>query len=298
MSKSIDQDRLPPLIVGEVLFDQFADGRSVLGGAPFNVAWNLQGLGLAPQFVSAVGDDPAGHLVADRMHQWGMNTKGLQTLPSQKTGVVDVTVKDGQPSYEIVFPSAWDFISPPPFADSLEGFSLLYYGSLAMRGDQSRHTIKQLAQDDSIPRFVDINIRKPWFDTAWLPSLITGSKYVKLNDDELSELTQMPITKTEEIEAAVAKIRGQYGGEVYFITCGSKGAYAVTPTETVFAAAPKPPQMVDTVGAGDAFAAATIDGLLRDLPYQNVLDRCVQFAVRICGLQGATSMDRDIYRNV
>lgn len=44
-------------VFGEVLFDCFPDGRRVLGGAPFNVAWNLQAFGLAPQFISRVGDD-------------------------------------------------------------------------------------------------------------------------------------------------------------------------------------------------------------------------------------------------
>ena len=37
-------------VFGEVLFDVFPDGKQVLGGAPFNVAWHLQAFGIAPYF--------------------------------------------------------------------------------------------------------------------------------------------------------------------------------------------------------------------------------------------------------
>ena len=49
-----------PCIFGEVLYDHFPDGSRVLGGAPFNVAWHLQAFGLAPRFISRVGDDAEG----------------------------------------------------------------------------------------------------------------------------------------------------------------------------------------------------------------------------------------------
>lgn len=48
-------------IFGEVLFDHFPDGSRVLGGAPFNVAWHTQAFGLAPCFISRIGNDPAGY---------------------------------------------------------------------------------------------------------------------------------------------------------------------------------------------------------------------------------------------
>ncbi|MEM7234470.1 MAG: hypothetical protein AAF517_19985, partial [Planctomycetota bacterium] len=50
-----------PVVFGEVLFDRFPDGRSILGGACFNVAWNLRGLGLDPLFVSRENDRTGPH---------------------------------------------------------------------------------------------------------------------------------------------------------------------------------------------------------------------------------------------
>ena len=59
-----------PWIFGEVLFDCFPDGSRVLGGAPFNVAWHLQALGLEPLFLSRVGRDAAGREIRTAMGEW------------------------------------------------------------------------------------------------------------------------------------------------------------------------------------------------------------------------------------
>ncbi|GAA5504929.1 PfkB family carbohydrate kinase [Novipirellula caenicola] len=300
-----------PLIIGEVLLDHFPDGRSVLGGAPFNVAWNLQGLGRKPTFVSSVGEDPEGKQIRERMAEWGMKLDGLQTSKEHQTGAVQVTLENGQPSYDIVYPRAYDFIQPPETisdtADSggqssdaassvYDAHSIFYHGTLAWRAPQTRDTLKHWIANSTASRFVDINIREPWFDSQWLPELLSGADFIKLNDEELSGISGLPCSSDDEVRRAVEKISGLYGGSaVYFITCGSRGAYAITHDCAFFAAAPEPTSMVDTVGAGDGFAAATIDGILAGISYQQVIDRAVRFAARICGLRGATTTDVSVY---
>lgn len=78
-------------LFGEVLFDHFPDGKQVLGGAPFNVAWHLQALGQAPLFISRVGTDPEGEQIRRSMDDWGMDLGGLQTDPALPTGRVSVS---------------------------------------------------------------------------------------------------------------------------------------------------------------------------------------------------------------
>src|SRR5574343_1279323 len=99
-----------PLIFGEVLFDHFPDGSRVLGGAPFNVAWHLQAFGLAPCFISRVGHDAEGQEIADLMAGWGMRRDWLQSDAHHATGSVQVSIDDGEPAYEIVKDSAYEFI--------------------------------------------------------------------------------------------------------------------------------------------------------------------------------------------
>jgi fructokinase len=58
-----------PLIFGETLFDCFADGE-VAGGAPFNVAWHLQGLDCPPLLLSRVGSDRRGRELRRLIDGW------------------------------------------------------------------------------------------------------------------------------------------------------------------------------------------------------------------------------------
>lgn len=289
-----------PIIFGEVLWDHFPDGRKVLGGAPFNVAWNLKGLGFDPYFVSAVGADDDAEAVRDKMISWGLDLAGLQTIPDRPTGTVAVTLQDNQPSYEIVRDQAYDFIRPLDVEDLSERCSLLYHGSLVFRQQRSRETLRELIHRSGLPRFVDVNIRQPHFDREWLPDLIGGASWVKLNHEELGYLSGVPIDDSvgeadAPIEAAVTAMHERYGPATYFVTFGSRGAYAITASEKWFSPAVSAESFSDSVGAGDAFAAATIAGILREQPPQQSLQAASRFASRICGIKGGTTHDRAVY---
>ena len=146
-------------IFGEVLFDRFPDGKQVLGGAPFNVAWHLQAFGRAPYFVSRIGADPEGDSVRESMRNWGMDLAGLQTDDTHPTGRVDVRITAGEPSYDIVHPCAYDAIAPP--GDVPGG--LLYHGSLALRDARSRAGFAAVSSDSGgAGRVVASVVRDRW----------------------------------------------------------------------------------------------------------------------------------------
>jgi fructokinase len=127
-----------PLVFGEVLFDEFPDGTRVLGGAPFNVAWHLKGLGVDPRIVSAVGDDTAGREVLERMEAWGLDASGIQVDTEHPTGRVLVTTGPGDNRFEIPLGQAWDAIDRRQAERAVrETPPLLYHGTLALRSDAS-----------------------------------------------------------------------------------------------------------------------------------------------------------------
>ena len=125
-------------IFGEVLYDIFPDGQQVLGGAPFNVAWHAQAFGLAPHFISRVGNDAEGDRIIAAMRNWEMQLDGLQQDAVHPTGRVQVSLTaDNEPSYNIVPDSAWDFIDSaalPACADC----RLLYHGTGNLKIWQSK----------------------------------------------------------------------------------------------------------------------------------------------------------------
>ena len=125
----------PPLIVGEVLFDHFPDGSAVLGGAPFNVAWHLQGFGASPLFVSRVGSDEESAAVQSTMAHWRMRTEALQTDPDRPTGQVEVSLEAGSPSFDILADQAYDRIDWRVASQQVAAQhpALIYHGTLVAR---------------------------------------------------------------------------------------------------------------------------------------------------------------------
>ena len=100
-----------PVIFGEVLFDVYPDGKEILGGAPFNVAWHLHAFGAEPLMVSRVGADKRGERIRECMEAWGMITDGIGLDPKNPTGIVQVSYDENrQPHYDIIPEQAFDFI--------------------------------------------------------------------------------------------------------------------------------------------------------------------------------------------
>jgi fructokinase len=59
--------------------------------------------------------------------------------------------------------------------------------------------------------------------------------------------------------------------------------------------APESAEVIDTVGAGDAFSSIVILGLTSGWKVERILDRALSFASAICSIRGATTGDRDFY---
>ncbi len=283
-----------------MLFDQFEDGSSVLGGAPFNVAWHLQGLGMRPLFISRVGQDEAGEQVLASMHEWGMDTRGVQIDPKHPTGKVRVRLKEGQATFEIVPEQAYDFINPTLAVDLVHetDCSLLYYGTLAAREQGSRAALQALRSNIRRPVFVDVNLRPPWWDHGRVTEALQGARWVKLNEAELAaEILQRPPIVAEALEGAAHELLDQHGLAMVVLTLGSEGACIVTGPDVQCHAPPPLEGLVDTVGAGDAFSAATIYGLHEGWGAEAILERALEFAAAICRRRGATHRDADLYRS-
>jgi len=278
----------PLRLFGEVLFDCFPDGRRVLGGAPFNVAWHLQAFGESPRLVSRVGRDEAGEAVASAMADWGMDRRDLQRDETLPTGRVDVHLEDGEPSYDIVHPVAWDAIEPSVGEDG----GWLYHGSLALRDERSRGTLDQLAATCEARVFLDVNLRDPWWDAATVRERVAAAHWVKLNEDELDRLAPTGTDLAGRARALfdAARLTG------LVVTRGAAGAL-VLDQHGVAGESPAPERVavVDTVGAGDAFSAVMILALRRGWPLEMALDRALDFAAAVCGLRGATTEDPAFY---
>jgi len=288
-----------PVVYGEVLFDSFPDGATVLGGAPFNVAWHLQGFGQRPLLISSVGRDSRGDTVLQTMSDWGMDTQGVQIDSTHPTGAVNVSLSNGQPTFNIVPEQAYDFIGSNHVRNIIDQtrVSLLYHGSLAARSKTSHDALLLLRAATKKPVFVDINLRTPWWDSTITDELIKQANWLKLNDVELITLTADD-NNLQALQHAASIIFKRYQLELMIVTCGEKGGFIIS-KDGVVEGQPFPvKKVIDTVGAGDAFSSVMLLGLLEGWPLADVLQRALQFASMICGVRGAIIRDKALYQQM
>ena len=287
------------LIFGEVLFDCFPDGKNVLGGAPFNVAWNLKGLGMSPLMISCIGRDENAEIVLDAMDKWGLSTEGIQQDSQHPTGLVSISMDGTSHAFQIEDEQAYDFIefSEIPESAATPGVKLLYYGTLALRSEVSRRAFMKLAEVCSAPCFMDLNLRKPWWSRNDFPALFKLANWVKLNDEELEIVLEQELrTSFDSMINAAVSLRRRYDLEALVVTCGEKGAFLVDASDTVVRSPDTEVEnFIDTVGAGDAFASVVIAGILNEWDWENTLQRAVKFAAAVVGIRGAVSTNSAFY---
>lgn len=288
-----------PLIVGEVLFDVFPDGTSVLGGAPLNVAWHLQALGLRPLLVTRIGADRQGRKIVALMEEWGLDTTGVQIDRFRPTGNVSVALDENrQPTFSIQPDQAYDHLDPHVDIEALLGGapSLLYHGTLIVRSEVSRKALYAYRATTAAPVFLDINLRAPWWSEHCVARALLGARWVKLNIDEFATLSNFAGGASErEMLAAARAFKNRHALEMVIITLGAKGAL-VAWEDRVHKA--EPPTVVsghDTVGAGDAFSAAIVAGLLQGWGFGTTVARALDLASVVCTVPGAVSHNRETY---
>ncbi len=291
-----EQHRL--IIYGEVLLDQFPDGTEALGGAPFNVAWHLQGLGCRPLFISKVGDDPAGRRVLKAMKMWGMDISAVQTDTMKPTGAVRVAIKDAEPSFEILPDQAYDHIDREPALKAVQNSeaALLYHGSLICRSDKSTATLYALKQHISCETFIDLNLREPWWNQSGIEAMVQHTQWLKLNRDELLILARSEVRTNKELMDLAGQCADRWGAKSLIVTLGREGAFmAASAKREVTVPAVKVERFVDSVGAGDGFSAVAIIGVLKGWHFDTIVRRAVAFAAEVCRHRGALIQEKTVY---
>jgi fructokinase len=288
-----------PVIFGEALFDHFPDGRKVLGGAPFNVAWHLQGFELDPLVISRVGADEAGREILARMSAWGMVTSGIQRDDVHSTGRVTVTLSEDGPSFEIEPRQAYDYIAADEarIAVSQNSLGLLYHGTLALREERSFRCLQALTPTGAGFTFCDVNLRDPWWTEELVAWSLANASWVKVNETELGVLAALPAVSREQCVDAASALADRHRLRNLIVTLGAEGAFVMSEASGIrWAEAVAVDAAADTVGAGDAFSAVFVAGVLHGWGADVTLERAVRFAADICGVRGATTDDRSLYR--
>ena len=277
--------------IGEILWDVFPDGEK-FGGAPANFACSLAELSDETHrvhIVSAVGDDELGRRAFDSLAQRNVITDHVQ-VNQFPTGRVDVTLDEaGVASYQFAEDCAWDHLEWNPALASLASTSdAVCYGTLGQRSTQSRATIIQFLQQTppACLRIFDVNIRRPYIEMEWVLESMRHANILKLNEDELPVLANLCDCSGDEMDITRTLAR-RFNLDLIALTRGDRGSLMVTASEAVDFSG-QTINVVDTVGAGDAFTASLTINQLQHNDLSSMSQHANRVAAYVCSNAGAT----------
>jgi fructokinase len=247
----------PVLVVGEALVDLVlrVDGSvdEAPGGSPANLALTLGRLGRHPELLTSLGDDDRGRTVRGWLEDSDVRVVGATAgHTSTAAAVLDAS---GAATYE--FDLAWSVDT------GLAGpADVVHVGSIATVIDPGATEVARLVAERRTSATIsfDPNVRPALINDAAdararVERLVALADVVKVSDEDLHWLH--PDRSLEESAAAWLAA----GPALVVVTLGGKGAFALTGSARIVIPAPST-TVVDTVGAGDTFMGALIDGLL------------------------------------
>jgi fructokinase len=275
--------------LGEVLWDLLPAG-SQLGGAPANFAYHAHALGAHASVVTRVGDDSLGRDILARFKGFGFSTETVQVDEQTLTGTVTVRLDgDGIPHYTIHENVAWDrLVFTPTALAVVREASAVCFGTLAQRHSTARATIQRLvaAAPADAWRVFDINLRQKFFSREIIEQSLRLANVLKLNDGELrvlAALFDLHASPRHQVE----QLADGFGLRLVALTRGPQGSLLFR-DGSWSEQAPHPVEVVDTVGAGDAFTAALVMGLLLEMKLDELHAWAAEIARHVCSQAGAT----------
>ena len=294
------------VVFGEALVDDF-NAEQVVGGAPFNVARHLAAFMVPVLAITRIGDDQSGQLVRAEFERFAMSEAGLQVDALEETGRVLVERGPRGHRFTILPNQAYDFIDRTAAVASVEGVEpgLVYFGMLAQRNAVSHSALKGLLDASVAPRFLDLNLRDGQYDERGVTRSLQAANIVKVNEEELQVLfgwyfqikPEDPALSADEVHASCQAVLKMFSLDALIVTLGHRGSVYFGSDGQVLTQRdnPAPPFVIDTVGAGDAFAAIFLLGRMRGWPLATSLARANEFAGAICAIPGAVPGDMGFY---
>jgi fructokinase len=288
--------------IGELLWDMLPEGAR-LGGAPANYGVMAGRLGNRAAILSRIGLDALGDDALHALKAFPVDCGRLQLDPEYPTGTVTVKFEEGQPSYTIHEPAAWDFFEPTEaWLDEAARADAVCFGSLAQRGERSRRTIHALvrATRPECRKIFDVNLRAPCYSAEIVRESLKLATVMKMNDAEVPlVLGLLGLGAAASLREGAERLLVQFAGlTLVAITRGGEGSLLVGRSEW-----DEHPgistRVADTIGAGDAFTAAMTHYLLRGAPLATLNEAGNRWGSFVASQAGAMpEIGREVLRRI
>jgi fructokinase len=247
------------LVIGEALIDIVErDGQVIgehVGGSPLNVAVGLARLGRGVDFLTHIGDDARGRRITEYVKSSGVElVSGSATAERTPTALATL---DENGSAQYVFDIDWRLTGTPEVAPPL----VAHTGSIAAILEPGCRATAALLDTYRVSATIT-------FDPNVRPALIEDDEQARRRIDRLVERADVVKVSDEDLRwidpnrtpEQVAQTWLDLGPAIVAVTMGERGAFALCAAGMAKVAARRV-DVVDTLGAGDAFMTGLIDAL-------------------------------------
>lgn len=256
------------LAIGDNVVDCYPDlGHMYPGGNAVNVAVHAARLGVRSTYIGVLGDDIAGETVLAALRAEGVDTTALRVEPGENARA-DVRLVDGNRVFGDSFVGVSRFDPTSGDLTTMQSADLVHTGDCSMLEEHlpllQQHA-RRLSFDFSEQPWHYVTEHAPFVDIA---------------------ICSHPGTDCRAAEDLARRVQ-RLGPQVVMVTQGAQGAVLLHGSGPVLRAPAGAGPVVDTLGAGDAFAARALVGLLRGEAPQHYLTEAAQYATSVCGQVGA-----------
>ena len=229
--------------------------------------------------------DLLGQKAIDQLILLGIDTSGVQFNRYSPTGRVIVSLDPmGNPGYKIDANSAWDHIQfNTAQAKIAKRLDAICFGTLAQRYPNSKNAIFKIlsATSTSCLRVFDVNFRQDYYHPKIIEQNLNIASAVKMNEEEFLEIGKM-FSFSKNHKKGLRFLINEFDLKFGIITLGGKGAVMANIDDFCSYCPEKKIQVKSTVGAGDAFTAASVMGWLNQNPLDQIIQKATDLATFVC----------------
>lgn len=276
------ENRFNLAIGGKYVAEDFYE---CLGGGGANVAANVASRGLSTAVLGKVGLNVFKQFIIQKLLQKSVSIEYLQ-YDEDFINISSILLTESGERTIINYPTANEEIY---LSDNMKrniiNTKMAYLGNLPDISVSQRIELLTLFSDKKVPIAINLGVKDCRSDLKEIMPLISLANIFILNTHEYADLIKKPLEKINFRDDCAGEI--SFGKKCLIITDGEKGSYGYEKGNFFYQEALVPPKIIDTTGAGDAYTAGFLAGLIKEKSTKESMLQGAEYAKLIMGKVGA-----------